>query len=234
MPRFQKSLQNKPEGTLMTRLFTSPLSHRDSRLTKTGFVLAARKFLCLPPLKDVEADIHERKCGCEYQTCSSCGNRHELDSHGNHGLTCHPGEGRLCWRRSLRGLFAELAGSRLISHTLIDSLGASSPRRTCRGSTQPVWTRLTRSATRGWQWIFCGAERTARLGALRDLDFPRLSHPVNAERADVIRYDLCFPSVSPIDCPKELWLELCRRHAQPTLLEGSRTCKEGARPPKLQ
>lgn len=41
-----KSLQNSPEGScLLSRLFTTPLSFRDSRLNKTQFILACRQFL---------------------------------------------------------------------------------------------------------------------------------------------------------------------------------------------
>lgn len=51
-----------------------------------------------------------------------------------------------------------------------------------------------------------GQERTARLGALRHLDFPA-ARPAHEESSDMIRYDLRLPSHSPPDCPKELWID---------------------------
>lgn len=67
-----KSLQNSPEGScLLSRLFTTPLSFRDSRLNKTQFILACRQFLGLPPPKNEELGIHRRTCGCEYQICGN-------------------------------------------------------------------------------------------------------------------------------------------------------------------
>ena len=78
----------------MSNLFTARLTQHDTRLTKTEFIIAARQFVLLPPLKNIAGDILEFKCGCEIQLCdhSKCTNKEsKLDAAGNHGLVCHPG-----------------------------------------------------------------------------------------------------------------------------------------------
>ena len=215
------SLQNSPEGTcLLTKLFTTPLSHRDSRLTKTTFVIAARQFLCLPPLK-TEGDIHERKCGCEYQLCSNpaCGRGSEglLDSHGNHGLTCHPGvkaQKATLMERALERLFRKSGGVPVRQPHTYDLFGGLFTKddlsRLFPGGMDSTTSERNKQLAMQLLDIMRdyprGAERTALLGALRDLDFPPIVRP-GEERADMIRYDLRLPSTEPVDCPKELWID---------------------------
>ena len=48
----------------------------------------------LPPLKNNDGDLVERKCGCWVQLCANrtcTNNETKLDAAGNHGLVCHPG-----------------------------------------------------------------------------------------------------------------------------------------------
>ena len=216
------SLQNSPEGTcLLTKLFTTPLSHRDSRLTKTTFVIAARQFLCLPPLK-TEGDIHERRCGCEYQLCGNpaCGRGSEalLDSHGNHGLTCHPGvkaQKATLMERALERLFRKSGGVPVRQPHTYDLFGGFFTKddlsRLFPGGMDSTTSERNKQLAMRLLDIMRdyprGAERTALLGALRDLDFPPLVRPEGEERADMIRYDLRLPSTEPVDCPKELWID---------------------------
>ena len=53
-----------------------------------------REYICLLPLKIPHAEIKTRECGCEVQLCPNPRCEHEeLDSFGNHALSCHPGIG---------------------------------------------------------------------------------------------------------------------------------------------
>jgi len=80
--------------SILPSLFTANLSQRDVRLTKSEFVVVARQFACLPPVKNDECDVITHVCGCEVQLCANptCSKKNaELDGAGNHARICHPG-----------------------------------------------------------------------------------------------------------------------------------------------
>ena len=83
-----------PGRSILSNLFTANLSQRDVRLTKSEFVIVARQFTCLPPVKNEECDVIMHPCGCEAQLCGNakCAKKDAvLDSAGNHARVCHPG-----------------------------------------------------------------------------------------------------------------------------------------------
>ena len=83
-----------PGVSILSSLFTSKLTQKDTRLTKTEFTIVARQYVMLPPLKNNAGDLVDYKCGCQIQVCAnkSCKNKEvNLDAAGNHGLVCHPG-----------------------------------------------------------------------------------------------------------------------------------------------
>ena len=82
------SLQ-RPTVSILSSLFTADLAQVDVRLTKTEFNVVARQYVCLPPLKNGNAEIKEYECGCELQLCanSKCqAHGDKMDGCGNHGL----------------------------------------------------------------------------------------------------------------------------------------------------
>ena len=52
-----------------------------------------------------------------------------------------------------------------------------------------------------------GSMRTGLLGALRELDFPSPSVAGEEDNNGFLRFDMRFPSVKPIDRPKEIWFD---------------------------
>ena len=60
-----------PGRSILPNLFTANLAQRDVRLTKSEFVIVARQFTCLPPVKNDECDVITHPCGCEAQLCSN-------------------------------------------------------------------------------------------------------------------------------------------------------------------
>ena len=92
--------------SLLSSLFTARLTQKDTRLTKTEFIIAARQYVLLPPLKNHAGDVFDEKCGCQVQVCANrtCTNTEpKLDSTGSHGLVCHPGV------KAMRATFLEKA-----------------------------------------------------------------------------------------------------------------------------
>jgi len=77
--------RKRPGTSVLTQLFTANLSDREARLTKSEFVLSARQFIALPPLKISNGEIVELKCGCEIQKCpnATCEGA-MIDPAGNH------------------------------------------------------------------------------------------------------------------------------------------------------
>lgn len=215
-----KSIENSSAGlNLLTNLFTTPLSHRDSRLTKTSFITACRQFLCLPPLKNVDCVTLRRRCGCEYQTCANPACKGAvLDSHGSHGLVCHPGvkaQKATLFERALEKGFRRARGVPTRQPHTYDLFGGYFTKEDLSRLFPP---RMNAEASQKSKDLAMelldilrdcprGNERTGRLGALRNLDFPPLSHPIHEDRSDVIRYDLRLPSTQPLDRPKEIWLD---------------------------
>jgi hypothetical protein len=79
-------------ASVLPQLFRANLSDREARLTKMEFIVSARQFLCLPPLKIPHVETIELSCGCQAQICpnSKCGGA-LLDPFGNHAIMCHAG-----------------------------------------------------------------------------------------------------------------------------------------------
>lgn len=219
-----KSLQNSPEGScLLSRLFTTPLSFRDSRLNKTQFILACRPFLGLPPPKNEDLVIHRRTCGCEYQICGnpSCGGC-ELDSYGNHGLTCHPGikaQRATLMEKALEKGFRRAGGVPTRQPHTYDLLGGYFTKedisRLFPGGMDYPRSQRSKQLCMTFLDILRdhrSTQRAAHLGQLRDFEFPP-ARSSQDERADVIRYDLRLPTYDPIDCPRSsgLTTRSCKR-----------------------
>lgn len=212
------SLKNAEPGTCLTsRLFTAPLSHKESRLNKTSFIIAARQFCCLPPLKTHHGHHITLGCGCQRQCCQNptCDSKHaNLDELGNHGLTCHPGVKALratLLERAIERAFRKVGGvptsqphtyqlcGGIFSKTDLASLFPGNLNATEAARRQKLAMKfldILRDHPRG-------AQRTAFIGELRDLEFPA----ANPNGNPVLRLDLRLPSTDPPDRPKEIWLD---------------------------
>ena len=53
------------DQSILPCLFTANLSQRDVRLTKSEFIIVARQYVFLPPLKNDQGEVIESKCGCD-------------------------------------------------------------------------------------------------------------------------------------------------------------------------
>lgn len=216
------SLQHsKPGDSLLFRLFTAPLTHRDTRLTKTSFVVAARQFLCLPPLKNRDGALNEKPCGCEIQLCSNptCPQKNEsLDAAGNHALLCHPGvkaQKATLLERTLEKAFRRSGGVPTrqpqtyhlcggifskddLSRLFPGGLNATEAKR--RELLAMKYLDILDEVPRG-------SMRTGLIGDLRDLEFPPLVSSKDEDKNNTVRFDLRFPTLLPVDSPRELWID---------------------------
>ena len=209
-----------PGSSLLLNLFTAHLTQRDTRLTKTEFVVAARQFLCLPQLKNPQSVLSEAKCGCEIQVCenSKCTKNGEpLDAAGNHALVCHPGvkaQKATLIERALEKSFRHAGGVPTRQPSTYSLLGGiftkedlsrlfpgqlSAKRAEERRKLAMKYLDILRDTPRG-------SMRAAQIGMLRDFEFPT-RNITDEEINGTIRFDLRFPLQKPLDRPRELWFD---------------------------
>ena len=209
-----------PGVSVLSSLFTARLTQKDTRLTKTEFTIAARQYVMLPPLKNNAGDILEYKCGCEVQTCANtvCKNKDtKLDAAGNHGLVCHPGVKAMratLLEKALEKGFRQAGGnptkqpstySLLGGHFLKEDLSCLFSGRLNHSQAEER-KQLAMKFLDIVQKVPRGHERTAALGMLRE-SFPPPTVAGEDDNNGIIRFDLKFPMVTPLDRPREVWVD---------------------------
>ena len=175
----------------------------------------------LPPLRVVGSPPSERKCGCEYQVCENAAcqsSGDHLDGAGNHALICHPGvkaQKATILEAALEKSFRKAGGDPKRQPSTYSLLGGfftkedlsrlfpgrlSSKESAKRCQLAMRYLDILRDIPRG-------SMRTGLLGALRELDFPSPSVAGEEDNNGFLRFDMRFPSVKPIDRPKEIWFD---------------------------
>ena len=214
-----RSLTNAaPGSSILTALFTARLSHKSVRLTKSEFQIAARQFLCLPPLKNDACKIIEYKCGCQAQLCSNpkCPQKGEaLDGDGSHGLICNPGvkaiKATLMEKALEKGFHAaggrpnrQPSSAQLLGNNFKkDDMACLFPGNIGKEESDKRKTLAMRYLDIVTQ-VPRGQVRTAELGMLRE-EFP--APPATEDGNNTIHFDLRLPLSKPVDHPREIWLD---------------------------
>jgi hypothetical protein len=209
-----------PGISVLPRLFTAKLTQHAARLTKTEFTIVARQYVLLPPLKNHVGEIVESKCGCETQLCANhaCKSKEaRLDWAGNHGLVCHPGVKAMRatqMEKALEKGFRAAGGSPttqpatygllngIFSKNDLSSLFAGRLNQTeaeARKKLAMKYLDILEEVPRGQQ-------RTSELGMLRE-SFPPPSVDGEDDNNGIIRFDLKLPLATPVDRPREIWLD---------------------------
>ena len=209
--------RKRPDATVLTQLFSASLSDRESRLTKLEFIISARQFIVLAPLKINRGEVIELKCGCEAQKCSNAGCAGAtIDPAGNHALVCHAGMGArkaTVFERALERVFRKAGGKPTRQPTTFRLLGEVVPK---DDLTVLFAGGLNQEQTKANEQLALELVDAFLLpvGVLRDsvIDEVRSRLPVVAEEKKdfvntTIRFDLCLAASFPADYPLELWLD---------------------------
>jgi hypothetical protein len=218
-----------PEASILPQLFRANLSDPEARLTKMEFIISARQFICLPPLKIPNVESSELKCGCQVQLCPHprCGGA-VLDTFGNHALTCHPGIGSrkaTLLEKSIERVFRKAGGRverqpstyRLLGEMLSkDDLMALFPGKMTVPEAKKnselaleLIDALTMVPSVKKDVIVEEIRARVELTAESKAEEKKADESDEKEREglSIIRFDLCLAGTTPYDAPKELWMD---------------------------
>jgi hypothetical protein len=222
----------RPGLSVLSSLFTANLTQSDVRLTKDEFTIAARQYVCLPPLKNNAGEIVDRKCGCEVQLCanSSCQKKDaELDGAGNHARVCHPGVKALkatILEKALETSFRRAGGTPARQPSIYTLLGGYFSKEDLSVLFPGKLTKRQSEERKKLAITYLDIISKVPRGHMRnaELDQLRERFPPPVEEKDdgngVIRFDLKFPTSNPMDCPRELWFDHAIVHeTSPTYAE---------------
>lgn len=161
------------------------------------------------------------------------GKDRKLDSAGNHGLVCHPGVKAMratLLEKALEKSFRQAGGNPAKQPTTYSLLGGHFTKEDlsvlfCGRLNQAQSEERKKLALKYLDIMKKfprGAQRTAELGLLRET-FPPPSVAGEEDNNGIIRFDLKFPMVTPLDCPREVWCDhaivqdTCPTYAEATL-----------------
>ena len=215
---YMKELKQCKDGeSLLRNLFTASLA------LKTEFIVAARQYLWLPPLKNPACGdaAGAYTCGCEIQLCfgnASCGAENKcLDLNGNHALICHPGvkaQKATIFEKALEKIFRSAGGAPVRQPATYGLLGGYFSK---EDLSSLFCGRLSKQEANERKVLAMkyldvisenpqGARRIEKLNELRE-EFPAPMVAGNDENNGIIRFDMKLPSYGPVDCPREIWLD---------------------------
>jgi hypothetical protein len=221
--------KENPEASLLPQLFRANLSDPEARLTKMEFIISARQFLCLPPLKIPNAESSELKCGCQMQLCPNprCENA-LLDAFGNHALTCHPGIGSrkaTLLEKSIERVYRKAGGRverqpstfRLLGEMFSkDDLMALFPGKMTVPEAKKnselaleLVDALTMVPSVKKDAIVEEIRTRIEIAAESKAEEKKEEEDDEKEKEglSIIRFDLCLAGTTPYDAPKELWMD---------------------------
>lgn len=223
-----------PGHSILPNLFTANLSQRDVRLTKSEFVIVARQFTCLPPVKNDECDVIMHPCGCEAQLCSNskCTKKDAvLDSTGNHAIICHPGvkvHKATILEETLERVFRQAGGNPSRQPDTYSLLGGffnkEDVSRLFPGNLTIAQSDERKAHAMRYLDIMTKMEGHARTSALK-LWREQLPATVFDKKdpatPSVVRFDLKLSATTPIDCPRKVICDHAIVHeTSPTYAEG--------------
>ena len=132
---------------------------RETRLSKTEFIISVRHFLCLPSLKIYSDEPDRLPCGCEIESCANphCSERKAmLDPAGNDYMpyiaTVWPHRRPSSWKQSWRGRFVEQGADPIVSLPLAICWGRSLTLPNSRPSFPGVSPKPRRSYEKELPW----------------------------------------------------------------------------------
>jgi hypothetical protein len=206
--------------SVLSSLFTARLTQKDTHLTKTEFTIVARQYVLLPPLKNNVGDVLDCRCGCQVQVCANRGYTNlelKLDSAGSHGLVCHPGVKAMrasLLEKALEKGFCQAGGNFLSQPSTFSLLGGHFTKEdlSCLFSGRLNQTQAQERKKLAMKFLDImqkvprGPLRAAELGLLRD-SFPSPSVAGEENNNGIIRFDMRFPMVTPLDSPREVWFD---------------------------